>query len=101
MDEGTVTSASEWDLTTIHEEEFDNHATYIVPDRSVELGVPNRAEATLPRNLILKTSQALSDVSSRPSIAKLKIKTTYKILKFLLKAHSICDCIKNCNYKYI
>lgn len=64
MDEGTVTSASEWDLTTIHEEEFENHATYIVPDRAVEPGVPNRAEATLPRNLVLRPSQALTDVSN-------------------------------------
>lgn len=63
MDEVAVTSASEFDLANIHEEEFELHTTYIVPDLPVEPGTPNRAEATLPRNLVLKTSQALSDVS--------------------------------------
>ncbi|XP_068903712.1 PR domain zinc finger protein 1 isoform X1 [Tenebrio molitor] len=61
MDEVAVTSASEYDLANIHEEEFELHTTYIVPDLPVEPGTPNRAEATLPRNLVLKTSQALSD----------------------------------------
>lgn len=63
MEEAAVTSASEFDLTNIREEEFELHTTYIVPDLPVEPGTPNRAEATLPRNLILKSSQALSDVS--------------------------------------
>ncbi|XP_008194425.1 PR domain zinc finger protein 1 isoform X1 [Tribolium castaneum] len=61
MDEVAVTSASEFDLANIHEEEFELHTTYIVPDLPVEPGTPNRAEATLPRNLVLKTSQAMSD----------------------------------------
>ncbi|KAG5883139.1 hypothetical protein JTB14_015368 [Gonioctena quinquepunctata] len=59
MDESTVTSASEFDLTNIHEEEFELHSTYIVPDLPVDPGTPNRAEATLPRNLVLKSSQVL------------------------------------------
>lgn len=63
MEEVAVTSASEFDLANIREEEFELHTTYIVPDLPVEPGTPNRAEATLPRNLILKSSQALSDVS--------------------------------------
>lgn len=62
MDEAAATSASEFDLANIHEEEFELHTTYIVPDLPVDSGTPNRAEATLPRNLVLKTSQALSDV---------------------------------------
>ncbi|KAJ8948561.1 hypothetical protein NQ314_008396 [Rhamnusium bicolor] len=61
MEESTVSSASEFDLANIHEEEFELHTTYIVPDLPVEPGTPNRAEATLPRNLVLKSSQALSD----------------------------------------
>ncbi|XP_018563210.1 PR domain zinc finger protein 1 isoform X3 [Anoplophora glabripennis] len=61
MEETTVTSASEFDLANIREEEFELHTTYIVPDLPVEPGTPNRAEATLPRNLVLKSSQALSD----------------------------------------
>lgn len=62
MKEAAVSSASDFDLTNIREEEFETHSTYIVPDLEVEIGTPNRAEATLPRNLVLKTSQALSDV---------------------------------------
>lgn len=65
MEEVAVTSAGEFDLANIREEEFELHTTYIVPDLPVEPGTPNRAEATLPRNLVLKSSQALSDVSSR------------------------------------
>lgn len=63
MDEPPVSSAGEFDLANICEEEFEIHTTYIVPDLPVEPGTPNRAEATLPRNLVLKSSQALSDVS--------------------------------------
>ncbi|CAH1997471.1 unnamed protein product [Acanthoscelides obtectus] len=61
MEESEVSSASEFDLANIREEEFELHTTYIVPDLPVEPGTPNRAEATLPRNLVLKSSQALSD----------------------------------------
>ncbi|KAK9888796.1 hypothetical protein WA026_001019 [Henosepilachna vigintioctopunctata] len=61
MDESAVTSAGELDFASIREEEFEQHTTYIVPDLPVEPGTPDRAEATLPRNLVLKTSQALSD----------------------------------------
>lgn len=65
MDEVAVTSATdgEFDLANIHEEEFELHTTYIVPDLPVEPGTPNRAEATLPRNLVLKSSQAMAEVS--------------------------------------
>lgn len=63
IEEVAVTSAGEFDLANIREEEFEQHTTYIVPDLPVEPGTPNRAEATLPRNLVLKSSQALSDVS--------------------------------------
>ncbi|XP_017783205.1 PREDICTED: PR domain zinc finger protein 1-like [Nicrophorus vespilloides] len=61
IEEGQVSSASEFDLSNMREEDFEQHTTYIVPDISVEVGTPNRAEATLPRNLVLKSSQALSD----------------------------------------
>ncbi|XP_049821907.1 PR domain zinc finger protein 1 isoform X2 [Aethina tumida] len=61
MEDSTVSSAPEFDPATLREEQFELHTTYIVPDLPVEQGTPNRAEATLPRNLVLKTSQALSD----------------------------------------
>ncbi|KAL3281800.1 hypothetical protein HHI36_005000 [Cryptolaemus montrouzieri] len=61
MDESAVSSAGEFDLANIREEEFEQHTTYIVLDLPAEPGIPDRAEATLPRNLVLKTSQALSD----------------------------------------
>lgn len=63
MEEGGVTPDNDFDLNSIREEEFEQYTTYIVPDIPVDSGTPNRAEATLPRNLVLKPSQALSDVS--------------------------------------
>ncbi|XP_023290789.1 PR domain zinc finger protein 1 [Orussus abietinus] len=54
--------ASEWDHATLREEEFEQHAVYLVPDVSVSPNDTNRAEASLPRNLVLKPSQALNDV---------------------------------------
>lgn len=53
-----------FDLSNIKEEEFDQHVVYIVPDVQTEANCTNRAEASLPRNLVLKPSQALSDVST-------------------------------------
>lgn len=64
MEEQAVSSASEYELGSLREEDFELHTTYIVPDLPIEPGTPNRAEGTLPRNLVLKPSQALSDVSS-------------------------------------
>ncbi|XP_063976093.1 probable serine/threonine-protein kinase DDB_G0282963 isoform X2 [Diachasmimorpha longicaudata] len=49
----------EWDHTVLREEEFDQHAVYLVPDVSTSSNDTNRAEASLPRNLVLKPSQAL------------------------------------------
>ncbi|KAH0567495.1 PR domain zinc finger protein 1 [Cotesia glomerata] len=54
--------ASEWDHATLREEEFELHAVYLVPDVSTSANESNRAEASLPRNLVLKQSQALNDV---------------------------------------
>ncbi|XP_032677080.1 PR domain zinc finger protein 1 [Odontomachus brunneus] len=54
--------ASEWDHATLREEEFEQHAVYLVPDVAASPGDTNRAEASLPRNLVLKASQALNDV---------------------------------------
>ena len=54
-----------WDLAELAEEDFEQLAVYIVPDAVVEaVGTErvNRAETSLPRNLTLKPSQALSDV---------------------------------------
>ncbi|XP_072160719.1 PR domain zinc finger protein 1-like isoform X1 [Bemisia tabaci] len=61
MDEGGDGGPA-WDLNTIKEEEFEKHVVYIVPDKPVEPECPNRAEASLPRNLVLKQSQSLNDV---------------------------------------
>ena len=56
-----------WDLSSIAEEDFDQLAVYLVPDQACDdtthTSAANRAEASLPRNLILKPSQTLSDVS--------------------------------------
>ncbi|XP_039293933.1 PR domain zinc finger protein 1 isoform X2 [Nilaparvata lugens] len=51
-----------WDLSSIKEEEFEKHVVYIVPDLPSPQDCPNKAETSLPRNLVLKPSQALSDV---------------------------------------
>lgn len=61
MDDG----AAAWDLNVISEEDFDQLAVYQVQDKSTEeieavvKSSPSlsRAEASLPRNLILKPSQ--------------------------------------------
>lgn len=61
-----------WDLNTISEEDFDQVAIYRVQDKSaadIDAATsqsPNltRAEASLPRNLVLKPSQEIhTDVS--------------------------------------
>ncbi|XP_043266535.1 PR domain zinc finger protein 1 [Venturia canescens] len=54
--------ASEWDHATLREEEFEQHAVYLVPDVSASPNDANRAEGSLPRNLVLKPSQALDDM---------------------------------------
>lgn len=65
MEEGSPTDTdSGWDLSSMREDEFEKHVVYIVPDLPTEPGCPNRAESSLPRNLVLKPSQALSDVST-------------------------------------
>lgn len=53
-----------WDLDAIKEDDFEELVVYIVPDCPVMTGCDNKAKATLPRNLVLKSSQALSDVST-------------------------------------
>jgi hypothetical protein len=60
MDDGAP-----WDLASMREEEFEHRAVYLVPDAPPENGpCPDRAEESLPRNLVLKPSEALSDVST-------------------------------------
>lgn len=59
MDEG-----GPWELASMREEEFEHRAVYLVPDATPEPECTNRAEASLPRNLVLKPSEALSDVRS-------------------------------------
>nr|CAD7394317.1 unnamed protein product [Timema cristinae] len=64
MEERPLTGGSggALDLSTIQEEDFEKHVVYIVPDVPTEPGCPNRAENSLPRNLALRPSQALSEV---------------------------------------
>ncbi|KAB0802283.1 hypothetical protein PPYR_04469 [Photinus pyralis] len=61
MEEGGARSENDFDVNNVREEDFEQYTTYIVPDIPVDPGTPNRAEGTLPRNLLLKPSQALSD----------------------------------------
>ncbi|KAM7307686.1 hypothetical protein ISCGN_011323 [Ixodes scapularis] len=56
MEDGSV------DLSSLREEDFEQLAVYQVRDQPCEEGQTNRAEASLPRNLLLKPSQTLSDV---------------------------------------
>lgn len=66
--QGTKMEEGAWDLAELAEEDFEQLAVYIVPDAVVEPSSSNaservnRAETSLPRNLTLKPSQALSDV---------------------------------------
>ena len=64
MDEEGEDAGPAWDLNSIKEEEFERHVVYIVPDLPVNPASTNRAESSLPRNLVLKPSQALNDVST-------------------------------------
>lgn len=83
MEDGTVSSASEYDLSNLREEDFELHTTYIVPDLPVEQGTPNRAESTLPRNLVLKASQALSDVSTSCQLFLVRVTEVDNTYKYL------------------
>ncbi|KAF8781957.1 PR domain zinc finger protein 1-like [Argiope bruennichi] len=51
--------AESWDLNSIREETFDELAVYLVRDQPCDDNCPNRAEASLPRNLVLKASPSL------------------------------------------
>lgn len=68
MEEGEDPVSVSWDLNSIKEEEFEKYVVYIVPDLPAKSDCANRAESTLPRNLVLKPSQALSDVSTVPAL---------------------------------
>lgn len=59
------------DLSSLREPDFEQLAVYQVRDQPCEEGLSNRAEASLPRNLLLKPSQTLSDVSACPLCARL------------------------------
>ena len=51
------------DPTSIPEDQWEKKAVYHVPDTEVEDNCPNRAELSLPRNLIIKASEIQADVS--------------------------------------
>lgn len=46
-----------WDSSNLKEDEFEEFSVYIVHDRACDRVCPNRAQASLPRNLTLKPSQ--------------------------------------------
>lgn len=46
-----------WESSNLKEDEFEEFCVYIVHDRACERVCPNRAQASLPRNLTLKPSQ--------------------------------------------
>lgn len=56
----TPDGREDYDVTRMHEEDFEKLAVYIVPDVPCERGTPNRADKTLPRSLTLKPSLILS-----------------------------------------
>ena len=58
-----VDESGVWNISAIKEEEFDSLAVYLVPDAVPVSQDANHAEETLPRNLCLKPSAVLSDVS--------------------------------------
>jgi hypothetical protein len=51
------------ELKTISEEELSSQAVYTVQDSPCPLNTPNRAEKSLPKNLVLKPTNALPDSS--------------------------------------
>jgi len=52
------------DLETVHEDDLPSLAVYNVADSPCPTNAPNRAEKSLPRNLILKPTNALPDSST-------------------------------------
>ncbi|XP_042881513.1 PR domain zinc finger protein 1-like isoform X1 [Penaeus japonicus] len=57
-----ATMSGDWDIEAIKEEEWEERAVYLVPDTPTEECCDNHATLSLPRNLVLKPSQTLSDV---------------------------------------
>lgn len=55
----------EWDIDSIKEEDWEEKAVYLVPDTPTEENCPNHATLSLPRNLVLKPSGTITDVSMR------------------------------------
>lgn len=56
----TPDAQQDYDVTRMHEEDFEKLSVYIVMDVPCERGHSNRAEKTLPRSLTLKPSLILS-----------------------------------------
>lgn len=79
MDGSEAHCSDELDIDNIREEDFEKYVTFIVPDVDVDPNAQDRAIASLPRSLTLKTSQALDDVS-KFFIGTLKLFLHYKIV---------------------
>ncbi|VDI37968.1 Hypothetical predicted protein [Mytilus galloprovincialis] len=56
--EETTNMDDNWDISSLKEDDFEEFCVYIVHDRACERVCPNRAQASLPRNLTLKPSQS-------------------------------------------
>lgn len=52
-----------WDISRIKEEDYEELAVYLVPDVPTQKDERNKAEGSLPRNLTLKPSGVINDVS--------------------------------------
>lgn len=49
-------------MMNVKEEEFEKFVNYIAPDLPTNPNCPNKAENSLPRNLELRPSRAITDV---------------------------------------
>lgn len=54
--------SEEWDIETVAEEQWEERTVYFAPDTPTEEQCTDRATLSLPRNLVLKPSNTLSDV---------------------------------------
>lgn len=52
-----------WDISNLKEQDFEEFCVCIVHDRQFEEEHPNRAQASLPRNLTLKESYTMPEVN--------------------------------------
>ncbi|XP_044750216.1 uncharacterized protein LOC123310682 isoform X2 [Coccinella septempunctata] len=59
MEGSRIHCSDDLNIDNINEEDFEKYVTFIVPDVDVDPNASDRAVASLPRNLVLKPSQAV------------------------------------------